>query len=225
MGTDIDEKLARKLDQYRNDYRRESGERLRQERVRLGLSQADLSKKLGIHRNTQSKYEAGERDPDISYYKKLDELGISVAYVVDGSRFEHLPGEAGIIVRGIFEEASQLGLLQVNSEAIARLVYLLASSKMCDSYSPDDAIDGELRKNLIMAAFQRGSEFYEAAVAISKYGYRISGDRPVPRDEAALILETLQLFDANKDHLHLSLTDNIRLIADDLVEHQSSLRK
>lgn len=60
------------------------GERLREERKRLGLSQTDFARLAGVHLNTQSRYEKGEREPDSSYLERLGNEGVDVNYVLFG---------------------------------------------------------------------------------------------------------------------------------------------
>lgn len=60
------------------------GDRLREERERLRLSQADFAEKTGIHRNTQVRYEAGKREPDSGYLETIRALGVDVDYVLFG---------------------------------------------------------------------------------------------------------------------------------------------
>lgn len=60
------------------------GDRLREERERLRLSQADFAEQLGIHRNTQVRYESGKREPDSSYLESVRALGVDVDYVLFG---------------------------------------------------------------------------------------------------------------------------------------------
>lgn len=60
------------------------GERLKEERNRLGFTQAQLAEKIGIHRNTQNRYEKGEREPDTAYLDALKSVGVDVAYVLSG---------------------------------------------------------------------------------------------------------------------------------------------
>jgi transcriptional regulator with XRE-family HTH domain len=60
------------------------GERLREERKRLGLSQTDFARLAGVHLNTQSRYEKGEREPDSSYLETLGKKGVDVNYVLFG---------------------------------------------------------------------------------------------------------------------------------------------
>lgn len=58
------------------------GERLKEERVRLGLSQSAFAERLGIHRNTQIKYESGAREPDSSYLEAISRFGVNTQYVM-----------------------------------------------------------------------------------------------------------------------------------------------
>ncbi len=70
-----------------NDKGRQSstvGVRVAEERKRLGLSQAAFAKEAGVHRQTQSNYEQGERKPDADYLHKLAKLGVDVSYVLTG---------------------------------------------------------------------------------------------------------------------------------------------
>lgn len=58
------------------------GDRLREERKRLGLSQTEFAKAAGVHLNTQSRYEKGEREPDTAYLSALAGIGVDVGYIV-----------------------------------------------------------------------------------------------------------------------------------------------
>lgn len=62
------------------------GERLREERKRLGLSQADFGALGGVKANAQGKYEADERSPDSGYLEGLASAGVDVLYVLTGQR-------------------------------------------------------------------------------------------------------------------------------------------
>lgn len=64
----------------------ESGERLRQERTRLGLRQDDFAQLGGVNRNTQGSYEKGERNPDVAYLAAVAGAGVDVRYVITGMR-------------------------------------------------------------------------------------------------------------------------------------------
>lgn len=60
------------------------GLRLREERKRIGLTQAEFAKKLGVSRNTQINYEAMDREPDVKYIARLEEIGVDSKFVVTG---------------------------------------------------------------------------------------------------------------------------------------------
>lgn len=62
------------------------GDRLKQERERLGLNQTDFSAKAGASKNTQYNYEKGERSPDANYLAAAAALGVDVLFVVTGER-------------------------------------------------------------------------------------------------------------------------------------------
>ncbi len=60
------------------------GGRIRDERLRLGLSQQAFAKLLGVHRRTQINYELGERKPDTDYLAALANAQVDVSYVLTG---------------------------------------------------------------------------------------------------------------------------------------------
>ncbi|TAL53800.1 helix-turn-helix transcriptional regulator [Pandoraea sp.] len=59
-------------------------ERLREERKRLGLNQADFAKQGGVKKDAQLNYENGTRRPDASYLEALAAIGVDVLYVLTG---------------------------------------------------------------------------------------------------------------------------------------------
>lgn len=65
-----------------NDKERLVGERIREERMRLSLSQEDLASKTVLHRKTISNYEQGTRSPDAKALIRFSEIGINVPYVL-----------------------------------------------------------------------------------------------------------------------------------------------
>jgi transcriptional regulator with XRE-family HTH domain len=62
------------------------GERLKEERNRLGLSQAGIGDIAGITKNSQINYEANKRSPDSAYLAKIAEIGADVNYILTGVR-------------------------------------------------------------------------------------------------------------------------------------------
>ncbi|OLU22539.1 transcriptional regulator [Pseudomonas sp. PA15(2017)] len=62
------------------------GDRLREERERLGMSQAVFGELGGVKANAQGNYEKGDRYPDAAYLAAVAERGVDVLYVVTGER-------------------------------------------------------------------------------------------------------------------------------------------
>ena len=67
------------------------GERLREERQRLGLSQTALGSAAGVTKKTQILYESGERSPDGVYLTLVSETGADVLYILTGTRSSAAP--------------------------------------------------------------------------------------------------------------------------------------
>lgn len=61
-------------------------ERLKEERGRLGFSQADFAEIAGAHRKSQGNYESGERFPDAAYLAAIAKAGADIQYIVTGVR-------------------------------------------------------------------------------------------------------------------------------------------
>ncbi|MEL7653793.1 MAG: helix-turn-helix domain-containing protein [Stutzerimonas stutzeri] len=64
------------------------GERLKEERNRVGANQTVFAEQCGVTKNTQLAYEKGERSPDANYLAAAAAAGVDVLYVVTGVRVE-----------------------------------------------------------------------------------------------------------------------------------------
>ncbi|WP_374041238.1 helix-turn-helix domain-containing protein [Klebsiella pneumoniae] len=62
------------------------GNRLREERERLGLSQPAMGEIGGVKKLTQLNYEKGERVPDSTYLNAVAKIGVDIQFVVTGTR-------------------------------------------------------------------------------------------------------------------------------------------
>ena len=60
------------------------GERLKEERERLGFSQTAFAAVAGASKNSQYNYEKGDRSPDAAYLAAVAEKGVDILYVVTG---------------------------------------------------------------------------------------------------------------------------------------------
>lgn len=79
------------------------GERLREERERLGFPQQDLAEECGVTMRSQRNYEKGERQPDAAYLVAFTALGGDVLYVLTGQRSNarapaHLPSDEQLLL-------------------------------------------------------------------------------------------------------------------------------
>jgi len=71
------------------------GQRLREERVRAGLSQRELSRRVGLSASLISQLESGQSRPSVgTLYSIVTELGVSLDRVIRGGDFP-LSGGAG----------------------------------------------------------------------------------------------------------------------------------
>lgn len=62
------------------------GDRLREERDRLGLNQTDFGALGSVSRGTQKAYELGTNSPDLRYLSALEKAGVDIQYVLTGSK-------------------------------------------------------------------------------------------------------------------------------------------
>lgn len=66
----------------------EIAKRLREERVRLGLSQDEMAKLGGVTGRSQRNYESGARLPDAAYLAAIGARDVDLQYVLSGIRYE-----------------------------------------------------------------------------------------------------------------------------------------
>lgn len=59
---------------------------MRDERLRIGLSQDEFATVGGVARRSQSAYESDERAPDAGYLLAVREIGVDIGYVLTGER-------------------------------------------------------------------------------------------------------------------------------------------
>jgi transcriptional regulator with XRE-family HTH domain len=98
------------------------GARLKEERRRLGLKQAEFAERVGTDMPKQSLYERNQRELRASYLARLEPVGVDVRYVVTGRRSEG----------GLLDEeetallTTYLGLPEELRQSVERLVEDLA---------------------------------------------------------------------------------------------------
>ncbi|HFB4996802.1 TPA: helix-turn-helix domain-containing protein [Neisseria gonorrhoeae] len=64
------------------------GKRLKEERIKLGLNQAEAAEKCGFSREMRGKWERGENRPSSEKLFSFSKIGIDIDYVMHGRRGE-----------------------------------------------------------------------------------------------------------------------------------------
>lgn len=160
------------------------GERLREERERLGMSQAAFGQLAGVKKNAQFNYEAGHRSPDSEYLSAVARHGADVLYILTGRR---TPGHELIAqIRRKYGRLIDLGDLADNIE---RLTEAEAAS---GAARPRDDL-----------------ERWAAAIAAVEEGLAQTGGRLPPAARAEL---TLAAYDLLEDDTPSSKQRVIRLV-------------
>lgn len=106
------------------------GNRLKEERERLGLSQDELAKTASITRKTLYNYENGVRSPDAEALGIWNELGMDVYYVITGTKLNNKESSYGMVNNP--DEAEMLAEYREGSEEardIARYTLTRGSKK------------------------------------------------------------------------------------------------
>lgn len=132
------------------------GNRIKDERKRLGLSQDAFAKIVGVHRRTQINYESGAREPDTTYLEAISKAGVDVGYVLTGVS-EELKRKAIWHVLLVIQEFLQLTTYDKEFEAACQLAYdeiKAAWSTGVNETKAENAILALLKKSPILVLDQ-----------------------------------------------------------------------
>ena len=107
------------------------GEKIKQRRIEMGMSQRDLAEKMGYnHHSTVARIEAGKVDVPQSRIVKFSEvLGVSITYLMDWEEMQQKNDTlSDIVIRlrsdSIFMEAVE-SLYEMDSEKLSKLLVFL----------------------------------------------------------------------------------------------------
>lgn len=131
------------------------GERITEERKRIGNSQDEWAALTGIHRNTQIKYERGDVVPDANYLAAVDSVGADISYIVTGDKgvtvsyAEALARECAIIFNVV--ESLEAALIEVGKNLPPHKKALAVSMLFRSSY-PHGVIDKQMVGDVIALA-------------------------------------------------------------------------
>lgn len=96
------------------------GDRLRDERERLGKNQDEFGLIGGVKRNAQANYERGDRSPDAEYFAAIAEGGVDVLYILVGQRKPTATESLSQIESDLI--AKYRGLPEADQAVVCRLV-------------------------------------------------------------------------------------------------------
>ncbi|MCP1508269.1 transcriptional regulator with XRE-family HTH domain [Pseudomonas marginalis] len=100
------------------------GERLREERERLGKNQTDFGASAGVSRGTQKAYELESSSPDLRYLSGLHALGVDVHYVLTGSRVDTAPSNMSDTELTVLEHMREMS--DADRATLAHLAFAMA---------------------------------------------------------------------------------------------------
>lgn len=83
------------------------GERLKEERLALGLTQAQLGEVGGVRKRAQLAYEKGTRSPDTTYLTRIAAAGVDVGYVVTGEIHKAPAARAALGQTALYERVQK----------------------------------------------------------------------------------------------------------------------
>ncbi len=112
-----------------------AGERLKEERERLSLTQKAIADAAGTTSRTQISYEGNGSPPKSSYLAKVALLGVDVGYVITGIRAEnvaHTPTELGYL-----RHCRLLATKGLEIQGLNGLVFLRESNGISMDAMPD----------------------------------------------------------------------------------------
>ncbi|WIE52389.1 helix-turn-helix transcriptional regulator [Pseudomonas sp. GM17] len=106
------------------------GDRLKEERERLGFNQTEFAAKAGASKNSQYNYEKGERSPDASYLAAVAERGVDVLYVVTGERKPTMAESVSTETAKFLEVYQRIS--EVDREVLFRMAVAFAKAASID---------------------------------------------------------------------------------------------
>ena len=99
------------------------GDRLREERKRLGYNQTDFGALGGVERKTQYNYEFGNTCPDAAYLERIEKVGADVVYIQTGERSTAREFERRLdVVANVSRQAVALYLSKAQTDLLQRIM-------------------------------------------------------------------------------------------------------
>ncbi|WP_211474654.1 helix-turn-helix domain-containing protein [Collimonas humicola] len=166
------------------------GERITEERKRLGHNQTKFASLAKVSLSSQKRYESGERDPDVTYLENLKQFGVDTSYVMTGVKkhvWEITYGEHLMQLGHVI--ASILDIAPGELELVVKNAGLLANSEPYKNI-PDERISERI------AIFDQFFFVNANALLMQKINTKFPANRSVnselDRELLTLILERIE---------------------------------
>lgn len=129
------------------------GERLAEERKRLGLGQGDFARKSGVSLSTQKRYETNDREPGTGYLECIRKLGVDLPYVLTGTRRGNTSGSVST------EDLAEFGLAAmrffgIQSEEVLTIAREAEKATKAEFYSRAESSDADEEISRHIEAFE-----------------------------------------------------------------------
>ena len=136
------------------------GSRLKAQREKLGLSQADMAEKAGVTARSQRNYESGTRVPDAEYLIAVSKIGVNLLEVLHGDFGTHKEGDDVAYVMAI-EQA-----FGIKHEDLAAAVDIALIDDNLISFDPDLLFREMCKRSpIIQTLIERGRRIDTALLA------------------------------------------------------------
>ncbi|WP_131326397.1 helix-turn-helix domain-containing protein [Comamonas thiooxydans] len=132
--------------------KKEFKDRIRSERVRLALSQAEFAERAGVSRASQVTYEVGRSVPDLNYLNQLREIGVDTEYVLTGRTYRQTSAVqfdwklAKSICEIIYSKSKEM---KISIESTDKLIDILAILYRVSVNENFDGVNEEFLKHVI----------------------------------------------------------------------------
>ncbi len=130
------------------------GERLKEERTKLGMNQTDFAVAGGVQKHAQIRYEKGERSPDGNYLEAISNMGVDVLYVLTGRK----EPDINVITQELEGTVSPTRMAMITLELNRQFERHGISSELFESPDMEDGDSGAIRRSVRIAVL--ASEIY-----------------------------------------------------------------
>ena len=126
------------------------GDRLKEERARLELTQEKFGELCGAKKRTQINYEQNKNMPDATYLAKAANIGVDVQYVLTGELLENVVIKTGVDQQGNFVMDDQFTRIIPDKDNLTRAIRVI-STTLGDRW---DTINDQVKADLITKAYE-----------------------------------------------------------------------